>query len=153
MGTLGFALLLAFGGILAAAIWVFVVGFAGVPGAMLSAAAAKRSANQTIPVWGLFLTVAGQLYAALVFVALVIHFVAPRLSEATGFGKWVVWVIAFMVGVAPPSMALKDAVRADPRNVQHLATTFTAPLTAIGFLLFVFVPALMKAGWGWVPRF
>lgn len=153
MRTLGFALLLGFGGILAAAIYTFVIGLAGVPGALLSAAAAKRSPDGATPVWGLLLTVAGQLYASLVFVALVIHLVESRLSGVTGLGKWVAWSVAFFVAVAPPVIALKDAARAVRRNVQHTATTLTAPLTALGFLLFQFFPALMNAGWGWVPHF
>ena len=153
MGMFGFALLLGFGGIFAAAIYTFVVGLAGAPGALLSAAAAKRSPNGANPLWGLYLTMAGQLYASLVFVALVIHFVEPRLRGATGLGKWVVWGVAFLVAVAPPAIALKDAAHADRRNVQHTATTFTAPLTVLGFFLFQFFPALMGVGWGWVPHF
>jgi hypothetical protein len=153
MGALGFAILLGFGGIFAAAIYTFVVGLAGAPGALLSAAAVKRSPDGAIPVWGLLLTVAGQLYAALVFVALVTNFVEAHLSGTTGIGKWVAWIVAFFVAVAPTVIALKDAARVEQRNVQHHATTLTAPLTAVGFFVFQFFPSLMNTGWGWVPRF
>jgi hypothetical protein len=151
MREMGFALLFGFGGIIAAVFYTFVLGFAGMPGALLSIAAAKRSSDGITPLWGLFLTVAGQLYASMVFVTLVIHFVEARLSSATGFGKWIVWIIAFFVAVAPASIALKDAARAERRNVQHHATTLTAPLTVLGFFLFKLFPALMNAGWGWIP--
>lgn len=153
MRSLGLALILGVGGLLAAAIYTFVIGLAGAPGAMLSAAAAKRSPDEITPVWGLVLTVAGQLYASLLFVTLIINFVEARLSGTTGFGKWVVWVVAFIVAVAPTGMALKDAARAERRNVQHHAITLTVPLTVIGFFVFCFFPAVMNAGWGWIPHF
>ena len=153
MREIGFAVLFGFGGVLVAAFYTFVIGFAGIPGAFLSTAAAKRSSDGITPVWGVFLTVAGQLYASLVYVTLVIHFVEARLSSAVGLGKWIAWGVAFFVAVAPAMFALKDAARVERRNVQHSATTFTAPLTVIGFFLFRLVPAIMNTGWGWVPRF
>lgn len=153
MREIGFAVLFGFGGIIAAVFYTFVVGFAGVPGALLSSAATKRSGGEATPVWGIFLTVAGQLYASLVFVALVIHFVEARLSGAAKFGKWLVWGVAFFVAVAPAMLAIKDAARAERRNIQHSATAFTAPITVIGFFLFKLCPAIMNAGWGWVPKF
>lgn len=153
MREIGFALLLGFAGMFVAAFYTFVIGFGGIPGALLSSAAAKRSSNGVTPLWGLFLTVAGQLYASMVFVVLVIHFVESRISGATGFGKWVSWGVAFFVAIAPPAIALKDASRAQQRNVQHIAATFTAPLTAIGFFLFKLFPALTNVGWGWIPEF
>ena len=153
MRTLGFALLLGFVGIFVAAIYTFIIGLAGAPGSLLSDAAAKRSPDGVTPIWGLFLTIAGQLYASLAFVALVIHFVEAHLRGATEPGKWIIWGIAFFVANAPPIIALKDAAKAERRNIQHSAITFTAPLTAVGFFLFLFFPTIMNAGWGWVPKF
>jgi hypothetical protein len=92
-------------------------------------------------------------HASLAFVTLVIYFVGPRLSGATGFGKWIVWFVAFLVAIAPPVMAIKDAAGARSRNVQHTATAFTAPLTVIGFFLLKLFPPIMNVGWGWVPQF
>jgi len=152
MREIGLAVLLGAGGVFVASFYTFVIGFAGIPGAFLSSAATKRSREETTPVWGLLLTVGGQLYASMVFVALVIHFVAAHLNDSTGPGKWAVWFVAFFVSIAPPAIALKDAARAQPRNIQHIATTFTAPLTAIGFFLFLVFPAIMNMGWGWVPK-
>lgn len=42
MRVIGFTLLFGFGGFIAAVFYTFVIGFAGVPGALLSTAAAKR---------------------------------------------------------------------------------------------------------------
>lgn len=153
MREIGLAVLLGAGGVFIAALYTFVIGFAGIPGALLSSSAAKRSREGTTPVWGLLLTVGGQLYASMAFVALVIHFVEVRINGSTGPGKWAVWFVAFFVSIAPAAIALKDAARAHPRNIQHMATTFTAPLTAIGFFLFLLLPAIMNAGWGWLPNF
>ena len=152
MSTVGFALLFGFGGFFVAAIYTFIIGLAGAPGAFLSAVAAKRSPDGVTPVWGLLLTVAGQVYVSLVFVVLVIHFAEAALSEATGFSKWFAWGVAFFVAIAPITFALKDATHAERQNVQHIATTLTAPLTVIGFFLFKFFPTIMNAGWGWVPK-
>ena len=145
MRSLGFALLLGLGGILVAAIYTFVIGLAGSPGAMLSAAAAKRSPEGITPSWGFFLTLVGQLYASLVFVALVIQFVEAHLTGITGFGRWAVWIVAFFIAVAPAGIALKDAARVQRRNVQHYAMTLTVPLTVIGFFVFRFFPAVMSS--------
>ncbi|MFC1762452.1 hypothetical protein ACFL6U_10280 [Planctomycetota bacterium] len=153
MREIGFALLFGFGGIFAAALYTYIIGIAGAPGAILTTAATKRSPDGITPVWGLFLTVAGQLYASLVFVTLVINFVDARISDAAGFGKWIAWFVAFFVAIAPPAIALKDAARAEQRNVQHHATTFLLPLTVIGFILFKWVPTIMMSVCGWVPQF
>lgn len=152
MREIGFAILLGFGGFLAAAFYTYVIGFAGMPGALLSSAATKRSSEGITPIWGLLLTMAGQLYASMAFVTLVIHFIEARLGSATGFGKWIVWIIAFSVAVAPTAIALKDAARTQQRNIQHSAIVLTGPLTVLGFFLFKFFPWLMNTGWGWIPK-
>jgi hypothetical protein len=153
MNAIGYAILLAFGGTLAAALWTFVVGLAGTPGALLTAAAMRRTGPTAIPTWGLFVTVAGQLYGSLVFTAFVLQTTSSVVADSAGFGKWVVWLVTFFVASAPAFIALKDAARAEVKNVQHVATTLTAPLTAIGFIVFLVAPRTLDAGWGWVPHF
>jgi hypothetical protein len=152
MGPIGYAILLTFGGTLLAALFTFVVGLAGAPGALLTAAAMRRAGATTIPTWGLLLTVAGQLYASLAFTAFILQTTSSRLQGADGFGGWAAWVITFFVASAPPFIALKDAAGAEVKNVQHGATTLTAPLTALGFVVFVLAPSVLRAGWGWVPH-
>jgi len=153
MGAIGYTILLAFGGTLLAALFTFVVGLAGAPGAFLTTLAMRRTGSQAIPLWGLLLTVAGQLYASLAFVAFIIQTTSSRLAGVAGFGTWIAWTVTFLVACAPAFIALKDAARAEVKKVQHGATTFTAPLTAIGFLVFVLAPGVLRAGWGWVPHF
>lgn len=155
MSTIGYTILLIFGGTLAAALWTFVVGVAGAPGALLTAAAMRRSGATAIPTWGFVATVAGQLYASLAFTAFVIQMTSAVLADTHVhvFGKSVAWLVTFLVACAPASIALKDAAGAEVKNVQHTATTLTAPLTAVGFFLFLLVPSTLEAGWGWVPRY
>lgn len=125
----------------------------GAPGGLLTHAATKRTGTGTIPTWGLLLTLAGQLYASLTWVAFVTQSVNSLSAGSAGVGKWVLWIVGFWVACVPASIALKDAARAEPKTVQHGATTLTAPLTYVGFFLFVFVPSVLRAGWGWVPHF
>lgn len=153
MGSIGYAVLLAFVGTLGAAMWTFVVGLAGAPGALLTATAMQRSGATKIPTWGLLATVAGQLYVSLAFTAFVVQTTAAALQNSEGIGKWIAWLVTFFVASAPAFIALKDSARSGMRTVQHGATTLTAPLTAIGFFVFVFAPGVLEAGWGWVPHF
>ena len=153
MGAIGDIIFLALGGTLLAALFTFVLGFAGAPGAFLTALAMRRTGSQVTPLWGLLLTVAGQLYASLAFVAFIIQTTSSRLAGVAGFGTWIAWTVTFLVACAPALIALKDAARADVKTVQHDATAFTAPLTALGFLVFVLAPGVLRAGWGWIPHF
>lgn len=153
MGAFGYAIILAFAGTLAAALWTFVVGLGGVPGALLTARAMRRSGARTIPTWGLLATLAGQLYVSLAFTAVVIQTTRSLVGTSPGYGRWVAWVVTLLVGCAPAFIALKDSARAEAKNVQHGATTLTAPLTVVGFFVFVFVPKALEAGWGWMPHF
>ncbi len=153
MGAVGYTILLAFGGTLSAALFTFVVGLAGAPGAFLTHSAMRRTRSLVVPPWGLLLTVAGQLYASLAFVAFIIQTSSSRLAGVAGFGTWIAWTVTFLVACAPAFIALKNAARVEVRKVQHSATTFTAPLTALGFFVFVFAPGVLRVGWGWVPHF
>jgi hypothetical protein len=152
MAAFGYAILLAMIGTLTGALWTFAVGLGGAPGAMLTELALQRKGNRLIPTWGLVLTVLGQAYVALAFVAFVLQTSQSRLAGQSGFGVWVAWIITFFVATAPATIALKDAAR-EQRNVQHGATVFTVPLVTLGFFVFLFAPTIMHAGWGWVPHF
>lgn len=153
MSAVGYAILLAFGGALLAAVFTFAIGLAGAPGGVLTTAAMRRTGSATIPTWGLLLTVAGQLYASLVFTAFIVQTSSNRLQGMTGLGSWLAWIVTLFVATAPPFIALRDAARTEVKSVQHGATTLTAPLAVVGFFIFVFAPSVLQAGWGWVPHF
>lgn len=151
MAAFAYAILLAILGTLVAALWTFAVGLGGAPGGMLTELALRRQEERLIPTWGLVLTVLGQTYVALAFVAFTLQTTQSRLAGQSGFGVQVAWLVTFFVAIAPATIALRDAAR-ERRKVQHGATVFTAPLVALGFFVFLFAPNVMHAGWGWVPH-
>jgi hypothetical protein len=151
MAAIGYALLLAMIGTFLGALWTFAVGLGGAPGAMLTELAMNRRGERVVPTWSLVLTVLGQSYVSLAWVAFVLQTSQSRLAGQSGFGVWVAWLVTFFVATGPATYALKDAAR-EQRNVQHGATVFTAPLTGTGFFVFLFAPIVMRAGWGWVPH-
>ena len=160
---IGIAILLAFAGTLAGCVYaLFVLGFVGVPGAVLTELISRKSQEYKISIVGLLLTVAGQTYASLAFVVLIVLSVRSWIGETTGIGKWVLWLVGFCVAIAPACMALKDGHAkwkghfeglSPGKIVPYYATASTAALTIIGFFIFAFFPHLTSWGWGWVPHF
>jgi len=151
MAAIGYAILLAMLGTPAAALWTVVIGFGGGPGAMLTKLAMRGNAERQTPFWGLVLTVLGQAYVALAFVAFVLQTTQARLAGQSGFGVWIAWIVTFWVANAPAVFAWEHANK-QQRGVQHEAIIFAAPLVAIGFFVFLFTPTVMHVGWRWVPH-
>jgi hypothetical protein len=159
---IGISILLAFIGMLVAALYVFVIGFSGLLGSLTSEYFARNSEKPAVSILGLILSILGQTYASLAFVALIIQSVASWVGDSSGFGKWVLWIVGFAIAIAPSQIALKDATaqwrdgfreQSVGRTTSCYATTFVAPITIIGFLLFIFFPNLLSMGWGWIPHF
>jgi hypothetical protein len=162
-GLIGVAILLAFVGTIIAALYaMFALGLAGAPGALLSEAISRKGEEPKIPLIGLLVTFIGQLYVSLAFVVFIVLSVRSVVGGTTGIGKWLLWLVAFYVSLAPVWMALKDATRKRQEGypemsigkiVPHYAMAFTAPLTGVGFFLFALFPSLTWWGWGWIPHF
>ncbi|GIW52803.1 MAG: hypothetical protein KatS3mg081_2158 [Gemmatimonadales bacterium] len=158
VGLIGMAILLAFAGTLVAALYaMFVLGLAGMPGAFLTEALSRNGEKRTISTLGLLLTILGQVYASLAFVALIVQSVRSWIGNTTGIGKWILWIVAFCVAVAPAWMALKDSNAkwkekfeglSPGKIVPYYAATFTAPITIIGFLAFALISACYLMGLG-----
>jgi hypothetical protein len=155
IGAIGLAILVGFIGTLAAALYTFVIGLAGAPAALLTAAMMerKRRAPNQVPPLGIVITVASQLYVSLVFVAFVVVSIRSLLGTTSGIASWLVWLVAWWVASAPTSFAMRDAARVEVKNVQHWSMALTSPLTKVAFWLFVLLPSSMELGWGWVPHF
>ena len=68
---IGVAILLGFAGTLAAALWTFVIGIAGAPGALLTAFGEKK--KSPVVLVGLMVTIISQSYVAIAFVAFVVQ--------------------------------------------------------------------------------
>lgn len=153
MRSVGFAILLGFGGAIVGALWTFAVGIGGMPGAMLTALGMKASNSEGIPVWGIILTAIGQLYVSLIFVVCVVLTAQNHIDAEPGVGNWVVWSVAFCVATVPSMAAFKDSLSEQSPTVQHGATPLSSLLSAVGFFVFVFAPSTIQTLWGWVPSF
>ncbi len=151
------AILLIIGGSFFSALYTFVLGIAGAPGAILTHATMRRQGTHLIPTWGLLLTLLGQVYASLAWVAAIVLFVRSSTAAHSGLGVWIVWFAAFLIAIGPASFALKEAAsvhREKPQafTVQHGAAAFTELLTVIGFFVFAFAPNMIEIAWSWVPQ-
>ena len=155
MGLFGAVLLMGLGGSVVGRMWTFVIGLGGMPGVALTFKAAMETKPDeqlplTIP--ALLITVLGQLYVALVWVAFVVESTRSLGAEYAGVGKWLLWTVAFWAASVPTMGAVRSAARTERKGVQHVATTLTLPLAAIGLLLFIFLPVVLEVAWGWVPH-
>lgn len=152
MSAIAYAILLGFGGASLAVIWRFALSLGGAPGTLATAAAMRIGKSTAVWAAGVLATLAGQLYVSLSFVAIVLETTETVLANSTGFGRSIAWVVTFLVAAAPAFIALADAARAEPKTVQHAAAALTAPLTTVGFFIFLLAPDVLEAGWGWVPH-
>ena len=151
MMTVVLAIALGVGGIFAAAIWTFVVGLMGAPGAMLHHAAEAKSNTAWLRAACVFLTMAGQLLGLLIFTAAVVGS-TRSLVEMTDSLGWLLWFVAFSVSGSPGWMMIKDASRAERRNAQQVATGLSVPLGNLTFFWFAFFPESADVVFGWVPH-
>lgn len=148
MAGLGFALVLALPGAFGAFLWSRVLGVVSLPGILLG-----RGLGPRLEFPGWLLCAGCQLYAALAFTTLVLRATTRHLAGVTGPAKWIGWAVAFLVGSAPAMIAWLDWARDPPRVLAHRAAGVTAPLAALGFLLFRAHPELMRIGWDFVPTY
>jgi hypothetical protein len=150
MPGLGFALVVALPGTFTAVAWSLVLGLAGRPGGLLSAALTGLGARPLA--WlGVVVSLVAQLYVALIFTVLVLRSASHHLGAVHGPGRWIAWPIAFVVASVPSLVGVLDWGR-DPRKaVQHRAIKITAPLATLGSIAFLVRPGLMRLAWDWVP--
>lgn len=144
-------LLLVFAGV-AGFVATFALNLAGIPGALLAGRPGERSVSRFRT--GSIFSALGQSYVYLAFVAFIVSWTmaAAARDDVVGF---IVWPFAFGAVVWPVYSNLirarveaRESEHANPQ-VEAIHLTFFAAV--IGFFLFVFVPAAIKALWGWVP--
>ena len=155
LSTAGFVILLIFGGGLLAAVWTFFVGFGGVPGAVLASKLASdenwHDGSGNWSLLALVVCVVGQSYVALAYGALVVSFTRDFLGQRPDLVGWIIWIVAWFISDLPASFGARDAARKPELKTQDVAITVTLAVSAIGFWVFVVFPAVMQAGWGWIP--
>lgn len=144
------------GGFLASALWVFVIGLAGAPGAMLMAVARERSIHDGARVAALLVVVAGQLVATLTWAAFVMGSAHAIASNRGMLQRVVLLACGVVVSNFPGGMAARDAkpdanFLPDITNPQHGAIFMTVPATVLASIVFAVFPTAIRFGWGWVP--
>jgi hypothetical protein len=150
MPGLGYALVVGLPGTFTAVVWSLLVGLAGKPGGLLSAALTSLGARPLA--WlGVVVGLVAQLYVALIFTVLVLRSATHHLANVHGPGRWIAWPVAFLVASVPSVVGVLDWGRDPARAVQHRAVKITAPLATLGSIAFLIRPALMRLAWDWVP--
>ena len=139
-------------GMIANFLMVIVLNVVGVPGALLAGQPGKRSKGRFIT--GSIVSAIGQSYVYLAYTAFIVSWAAGAASRDDVLG-FIVWPFAFLAVVLPFWMNLIRA-RLEAREMEHasaqteaLHLTFLVALS--GFFVFVFMPTVMEALWGWVP--
>jgi len=150
VSSLGYLFVMAIPGMFAAAFWTLAVGAGGVAGALMGRAG-SRTGFWPLSVLGFLLAVAGQSYVAVSFAALMVRATWHHLAGIHGAWRWIGWTVAFLVGTAPPLIALFDWARQPARRLQHLAIRLTWPLTMLGFVALARHGGGAQWPWAWVP--
>ena len=126
-------------GFIANFIVVFVLNFAGLPGALLAGAPEKRSKRQLV--FGSIVSAVCQSYIYLAYVAFVVNWtlLAAKREDVIGF---LLWPIAFLAIFGPMWSNLIHA-RIEDKETKHAnpqveALHFTTIVTLISFFVFAF---------------
>lgn len=140
-------------GVVANFLSVWVLNIAGLPGALI--AVNKNKASKGRATAAMIIAALGQSYACLAYTAFVVNWTAGASARGDVPLGFLLWIPAFLAVLFPIWSSLGAArVEATERgfmNVQDVALHYTTIVAALGFIVFAFVPRLIKLGWGWVP--
>ncbi|MFH1182743.1 MAG: hypothetical protein V1690_00580 [Candidatus Moraniibacteriota bacterium] len=131
---------------------VFVLNFAGLPGALLAGNPGKRSRKQFI--FGSIVSAVGQSFVYLAYVAFIVNWSILAISKQ-GAVSFIIWPVAFLAVLFPLWLNLIRAGVEEREtghaNAQAQALYITLILTFVGFFAFAFVPRIMEIIYFWVP--
>jgi hypothetical protein len=151
MATVGYILLYSIPGIIASWLWTLPIQLAGAPGALLA-----MGRNGVAKAIGGLLCFAGQAYASLAWVGLVVGVVRALLSTKPHLWGLLLYPAAFFVAVAPIAKGARESMQTEAEDpevrsyVQHQVVGLTAFVTAAGFAAFAVWPNLIPVGWAWL---
>lgn len=138
-------------GVIANFVIVFILNIAGVPGALIAGKPEKRSKGQFI--FGSVIAAIGQSYVYLAYTAFVVNWTMLAIFKQ-GI-SFIIWPIAFLAVTVPLWVNLirarVEASEIKHANAQTEGLHITFLLTLIGFLIFAFIPKVMKIIYSWVP--
>ena len=130
---------------------VFVLNFAGLPGAFIAGKAGKRSKGQFI--FSTVISAIGQSYVYLAYTAFIVNWTMLAISKQGV--SFVIWPIAFLAVILPLWINLiharVEAKEMEYASAQTEALHITVLLTLIGFFIFAFIPRVMEIIYNWVP--
>ena len=139
-------------GIIALILQLFILNLGGVPGVLLAGKPGKRTKQRFI--FGSIVSALGQSYINLAYTAFIVSWTLLAVNSRD-IVEFLIWPFAFLAVILPIWITLIKA-RVEAKEVEYAsaqteALHITFIITFIGFILFAFVPTVMKSLWGWVP--
>jgi hypothetical protein len=137
-------------GLIAVAIVMVVMGFAGAPGAMLFAAG-KKAKSALLEVFGLILAALGQSYVVGAYAVFVVGLLRWFSTGRPDVPTWPLWIAAFIHSGAAPAYGMKE--RSEQPTAQHRTLGIVSLAATVVFFIAAFAPGVLKLIYGWVPLF
>lgn len=104
--------------------------------------------------FGSVISALGQSYIYLSYVAFIASWTRGAGARDDVFGPGL-WPVAFFAVLIPIWLTMvrarAEARQSNSTNPQVEALPLTALVAVIGFVVFAFIPGLMRMAWGWVP--
>lgn len=148
--ALGILLISVTFGLLAIAMVILVMGFAGAPGALLLEVG-KKMQNSFLCVSGFILAAFGQAYIVGAYATFMVALLYKFSAAIPGMPTWPLWIAAFFHSGAAPTYAMKE--RAERPMAQHYTLGIVASAAILIFFTAIFAPESLIAPYGWVPYF
>ncbi len=137
-------------GLIAVAIMMFVMGFAGAPGAMIFVVGQKVQ-NALLRVCGLILAALGQSYVVGAYAVFVVGLLRWFSTCRPDLPVWPLWIAAFFHSGAVPLYGMKE--KPEKPTASSLTLGIVALMAEVVFLIVAFAPWVLKSLYGWVPYF
>ena len=157
MKTLVVSFILLFFGWVFYNVSLFVLNIAGFPGALVAWGTSPFKERQSLAghlrfAFGVIVSVIGQSYVYLAWVALVVRF---TIHESPAVFAPVIWPVAFVASFFPiylcAAAGLAEASTGQSEwNAQVMAVLVCQALAVIGFFIFAFFPNVITLGWPWI---
>jgi len=137
-------------GLIAVAIVMVIMGFAGAPGAILFAAGQKAQ-NALLRMFGLILAALGQSYVVGAYVVFMAGLLRWFSTSSPDVPTWPLWAAVFFHSVAVPTYGTRE-MPSEP-TAQHHTLGIVALVAIVIFIITALSPGVLKPIYGWVPLF
>lgn len=137
-------------GMLLIAIVILVMGFGGMPGALLHHKG-KSSYNGFLIFSGYVFTALGQSYVVGAYSVFAVSLLRWFTEGHPDLPTWPLWIAAFYHSGTPASLAMKE--NPEEPTAQHSTLGFVSLISILVFILIAFSPNTLKPVYGWVPYY